>query len=374
MRSSFGGSVGGSEDPVTVSGSFGGPPVLGSPAPSDDKNINKKKNPPPDPAVTAEQVTDGMSVMTTLLCALDYCVAEHCRPVAEEAAGAGAGAGAGGEGDDTSGFVNSGGMSSPSLISVSPAKQKAMKAKKSAFDLKNPTAKQGQTASSMFKTSSMPVMARGKKEEDEHSSDDDEDSDDEDDDVEDGGESGQDSDYDGENAKALGDGDDVVSLSIPKYRRKAGRRKKTEVVKKTQRELDLEQITSGCGFGDVPIRVAARDCAIACVMALDADDDGGCLLVLKKESAQRVLINAMEKLCDDKEVVTACCMLLRVCLASGAKARIKQVKFMIERGLGGVVLRVQDIHEKDVGFINTECSALVEELGTQFERILNPLE
>lgn len=138
-------------------------------------------------------------------------------------------------------------------------------------------------------------------------------------------------------------------------------------------ELALQEITSTFTFEGRKAEESAKDCLVACVMAIDADDDGGAKLVMRKKSAQSVVIRAMERLEKDKEAATACCMLLRNCLRSGAKERLKQVAHYIESGLGGGVTGLMELHSEDTGVFNTECAALVEELGTQFERVLNPL-
>jgi hypothetical protein len=142
----------------------------------------------------------------------------------------------------------------------------------------------------------------------------------------------------------------------------------------TQRELDLANITDGVAvFQNMKSSESAKDCLIAAVMAMDADADGGCKLVMSNRSAQHVVIRAMGALEGDRESVTACCMLLRSCLRSGAKDRMKQITHYIDCDLGTAMGRALEVHAADAGFINTECSALVDELGTQFERILNPL-
>ena len=114
----------------------------------------------------------------------------------------------------------------------------------------------------------------------------------------------------------------------------------------------------------------ARDCLVNCVMALDADEDGGCRIVLRKPDAQKVICEALSVLENDKEGVTAGCMLIRQHLRSGASQRLEQTNHLIECGLAEAITKVLEVHVEDVGKLNTECSAMIEVLGHQFERQL----
>lgn len=118
---------------------------------------------------------------------------------------------------------------------------------------------------------------------------------------------------------------------------------------------------------------SARDCLISLVMSIDADEDGGCKRAISKKSSQGIVVQAIGQLKHDREAVTAGCMLLRSVLKNAAKERMAQVSWYIENGLADSINAILEIHEKDTGSVNTEVSALMEELGTQFEHALNPL-
>ena len=109
------------------------------------------------------------------------------------------------------------------------------------------------------------------------------------------------SDYDGEGAANWdGEGDFGAAGG------RGGKRKK----KKTKKEVDdVEEYTND--FVSQSYLITARDCLINLVMAVDADEDGGCAGAIKYRSAQAVVIAALSACVEDTEAVTAGCMLLR---------------------------------------------------------------
>jgi hypothetical protein len=121
------------------------------------------------------------------------------------------------------------------------------------------------------------------------------------------------------------------------------------------------------------LSTAARDCLISCVMALDADDDGGASRLIERRAAQAVVVRAMGILEGDSEAMTAACMLIRASVKNAGESvqeRDRMAEKLIEIGLAEKVGRLLEIHASESGKLNTECSAMIEELGTKFDRLL----
>ena len=189
----------------------------------------------------------------------------------------------------------------------------------------------------------------------------DEESDEGDGGIEEGDEDGDDSDYDAEGAVNWeGTGD--FREAGGKGNRRKGEKKKEEKAIPDESPNDFSAQT---------YLHTARDCLVNLVMAVDSDEDGGCAGAIKYKSAQAVIISAVVACVSDTDAVTAGCMLLRFGLSQTAKSRLQQTTFFIERGLPDAVARALRLHEQEAGRVNHEVACLVEELGVNFERMLD---
>ena len=122
----------------------------------------------------------------------------------------------------------------------------------------------------------------------------------------------------------------------------------------------------------------ARNLLISCVLAMDADEDGGCRTVLGWPKSQQIIVDCLGLLRNDKSVVTAACMLIRTTLKDEARKRIVQVARLIEFGLGKIIENLLVIYEEEmdmqVGSVDREINSLLGELGTQFAKIIGRIE
>ena len=281
----------------------------------------------------AEEITivaDGRSVMKTLLITLRYCIAqlstEHERKQQEAEMEK----------------LQSRQKRISKLLSTDPSSS-------------SPTMVAKYSTKSLHKVSSMPMIASKPKyfgKEDENSEGGTEDEDD----------GSDDSDYGEDSIENYNDGDGL-SLS-------GGKRKKRRKAKQEEPCEDEEEVIGPNKFKNQSYLITARDCLVNCVMAMDADDDGGCQAVMAYKSAQKIIIEGIEACKADEEAVMAGCMLIRGSLKSAARDRMKQTAFFIDCGLTDATNDIIEIHGKAPGNVMVECNTLVEELGSQFQRTL----
>ena len=177
----------------------------------------------------------------------------------------------------------------------------------------------------------------------------------------------------------LGDGDEVATWDPSKGESLDGiggkKRRSTRNNGGSSKKLDstIAAIALSNTWATFPLSSAARDCLISCVMALDADADGGARRAVERPGAQSVVVRAMGTLEGDGEAMTAACMLIRASVRGGGesvKERDRMADKLIEIGLADKVARLLEIHAQDTGKLNTECTAMIEELGTKFDRLL----
>ena len=117
----------------------------------------------------------------------------------------------------------------------------------------------------------------------------------------------------------------------------------------------------------------AKNLLISIVLAADADEDGGGSRVLNWPNCQSILCEVLDLLKNDKNVVTAACMLIRSTLREEAKKRLVQVAKLIEFGLGKIFSELLVIwdSESEASNVTKEINALIGELGAQFSKHVN---